>query len=166
MPVDIITSRFNNSTWLENCNYREGHKEIGCIYCSPQEITSKIDPNTILLVIEMNNSTNKIEGIGIIKNTIKVNKYYRVYDTGNFNRYTYTGKYRIDRSVLENYNKKLVEMFDNILFKNKTHVKRGSGLTRLPAKLYKLEICSSIGSEEEIKMELITIFKRYYNKIV
>ena len=28
----IVTSRFNNSTWKENKEYRESNKRIGCIY--------------------------------------------------------------------------------------------------------------------------------------
>ena len=163
MSVSILTSRFNDETWLENCNYRKSHNEIACIYCSPQQITSKIEPNALLLIIEMNNSQNKIEGIGLIRNLVKVTKYYRVYDTCNFNRFTYTGKYRIDRDTLLSYNARMVEMFDNILFKNKTHVKRGCGLTRIPEKLLKLDICSPVGTAEQIKMELIHIFKTHHH---
>jgi hypothetical protein len=38
------------------------------MYCSPLELSSKIAYNTPVFVIEMNNFTNKIEGIGLIKN--------------------------------------------------------------------------------------------------
>ena len=37
------------------------------MYCCPSELSPKIPYNTPVFVIEMNNSTNKIEGIGLIK---------------------------------------------------------------------------------------------------
>ena len=85
----------------------------------------------------MNNSINKIEGIGLIKNYIQVDKYYSVYQTGNYNRYIYKSNYRIDRATLENYNPNIVNLFDHILFKEKTHLKRGSGIITIPEKLLK-----------------------------
>ena len=110
----------------------------------------------------MNNSTNKIEGIGLIKNLIQFDKYYQVYKTGNYNRYTYKSNYRIDRAVLENYNLKMVNLFDHILFKEKTHMKRGSGITTIPEKLLKHKLCTGV----VFKMELRELFQRYFNECV
>ena len=36
----ILTSRFNNSTYMENHNYRQ-HHNIGCIYCSPSRVSDE-----------------------------------------------------------------------------------------------------------------------------
>ena len=142
MLIPIITSRFNNATWDENLHYRSKHHDIACIYGSPQRITDKIPLNSIVFVIEMNNQTNKILGIGLIRNSIaNIDKPCRVYDTGNYNRYVYMSKYHLDREVIEAYNPDLVSMFDYILFKGKTHLKRGSGFTSISDKLYKNKIC-------------------------
>jgi hypothetical protein len=61
-------------------------------------MTEKIPLNSLVFVVEMNNSTNKIEGIGLIRNMLHPEKKLRVYQTGNYNRYTYYGNFRIDRS--------------------------------------------------------------------
>ena len=63
----IMTSRFNNSTWGENCKYRNEQSIKGCIYGSP-ELNNKLIPvESILFILEMNNDINKIMGIGIGK---------------------------------------------------------------------------------------------------
>src|SRR6056300_1072357 len=55
----IITSRFSNSTWNENINYRKKKEEFKCVYCSPYNVSQSIKPNSIMFVLEMNNDTNK-----------------------------------------------------------------------------------------------------------
>ena len=53
-------------------------------------------------ILSWNNQTNKILGIGLIRNSIaNIDKPCRVYDTGNYNRYVYMSKYRIDHSELK-----------------------------------------------------------------
>ena len=84
----IVTSRFNNETRDANYVYRQKHN-FACMYCSPLELSPKIPYNTPVFVIEMNNSTNKIEGIGLIKNKLETGKYYKVHEDGNNNRYIY-----------------------------------------------------------------------------
>jgi hypothetical protein len=63
----IVTSRFNNETLQLNYENR-AKRGLSCIYASPHEMSPKIYLNSPVFVIEMNNSTNKIEGIGLIKN--------------------------------------------------------------------------------------------------
>jgi len=104
----------------------------------------------------MNNTTNQIEGIGLIRNHPKINR--PIYSIGNFNRYTYQGKYRINRDLLLEKNQKLVECLDYILFKEKTHMKRGSGFTMIPEKLMKHRKCE----EMEIKKEIVDLFHSIY----
>ena len=160
--IYIATSRFNDQTWNENSEFRNKHNFKGCIYGAPLQIAVKIPLNSPVFIVEMNNSTNKIEGIGLIKNLIQFDKYYQVYKTGNYNRYTYKSNYRIDRAVLENYNLKMVNLFDHILFKEKTHMKRGSGITTIPEKLLKHKLCTGV----DFKMELRELFQRYFNECV
>jgi hypothetical protein len=110
------------------------------MYCSPSELSPKIYYNTAVFVIEMNNSENKIEGVGLIKNKIETDRYYKVHNEGNTNRYIYVGNYFIDRKTIEEYNERLVYILDIILFKGYTHSKRGSGLTLIPEKILKFEL--------------------------
>ena len=74
MRNHIMTSRFNTNTWQENERYRINHKNIGCIYCSPDPIASIIPMETIMFVLEMNNDTNKIMGVGMVRNRPIVSK--------------------------------------------------------------------------------------------
>lgn len=152
----ITTTRFNNDTWNENKNFREKYNYTGCIYGSPCELSCKIEKNAVLFVIEMNNTTNKIEGIGVIRNTNRHDKYYNVYNAGNFNRYTFVGKYRIDRSDLLLENTDLVKVLDILLFKGKTHSKRSDSITLFPEKLLRQEI--------DIAKEITNVFLKKFKQ--
>ena len=156
----VATVRFNNNTLSVNYSYREKNK-IECIYCAPTKLSPKILYDTNVFVIEMNNSTNKIEGVGLIKNRIETQKYYKVHSDTNTNRYTYIGKHFIDRNTISSYNANLVDILDEILFKGKTHSKRGSGLTTIPEKVLKFDICKDI----DVKKELKNIFDNHFRDI-
>ena len=133
----IASTRFNNETLESNYKYRADKKINGCIYGSCMMINEKYPINSLLFVIEMNNTQNKIEGIGLIKNRLILDKYYKIYKDGNYNRYTYGGKYWISREQIMEYNSILVEIFDKILFKGKSNVKRISGISVVTEKLFK-----------------------------
>lgn len=156
--ITIASSRFNQKTWDENCLYRESKNIEGCIYGSPCRLAAKIPINSLVFITEMNNTTNKIEGVGLIYNLIQSDKYYCVYDAGNYNRYIYKSDYRINRDTLIQYNPDLVKALDHILFKEKTHLKRGSGIITIPEKLLTHKVCNGIN----MRAELAAIFKRYF----
>ena len=124
----VVTTRFNKETLIKNYEYRAKHG-LKCMYCCPSEMSPKIHYNSPVFVIEMNNSINKIEGIGLIKNKPETKKYYKVHSDGNTNRYTYIGEYYIEREIIDDYNSPLLYALEEILFKGKTHSKRGSGLS-------------------------------------
>lgn len=137
----FAVTRFNNETYYQNQRWRENNKYIGCIYNTPRQIKSNIPLMINVIVFEMNNSINKIVGIGLIKNTVICDKYYKIYSDQNYNRYSYKGKYRIDIELLRekmlremNFeNIKWIEKLELLLFKGKTHFKRGHGIQELPA---------------------------------
>jgi len=160
---EVVTSRFNNETLFANYEYREKHG-FHCIYCCPSELSCKISYGKPVFVIEMNNSTNKIEGIGLIKNIPETKKYYKVHSDGNTNRYIYIGKYFIDRSTIDYYNSPLVHALEEILFKGYTHSKRGAGLTIIPPKALKNEICDGIDVKKEIKDIFVYHFREKIQK--
>ena len=107
----------------------------------------------------MNNATNQIEGIGLIKNKPDSKRYYKVHSDGNTNRYTYIGDYFIERDTIYDYNCSLVYVLEEILFKGKTHSKRGSGLTQIPEKVLHFDICDGINVKKEIKELFIYHFR-------
>jgi len=160
---EVVTSRFNDETLQANYSYRE-KKNFPCMYCCPQKISAKIAYNTPVFVIEMNNSTNMIQGIGLIKNKSETTKYYKVHSDGNINRYTYIGQYFISRNILYELNSRLVHVLEEILFKGKTHSKRGSGLMLIPQKVLKFDICKDLDIKKEIKQIFTCHYKDNFKK--
>ena len=133
----LLTSRFNNTTLEENSDFRNKNPKIGCVYCCPDPISQEINSDTVLFILEMNNDTNKIIGIGMVRNHPHINK-YNVYKNGNYNRYVYTGKYRIDRNDMNENEERIMKVFDILCFKGTRHMKRGQGLKAFPVDiLYK-----------------------------
>jgi len=129
----LAATRFNTQTWKENESWRKTNQQEGCIYGTPSELKDNIHNGHTIFVLEMHNDENKIKGVGLIKKQLAMDKRYRIYSDGNYNRYTYKSPYRIDIKDLEGYNKAIVEVFDTLLFKTKKHIKRAQGITELPA---------------------------------
>ena len=128
----IATTRFNETTYQQNVIYKSRIGTTGCLYGTPMKIKDKIPLDSHVYVIEMNNQTNKIEGIGIVNNRILVDKNYRIYNDMDYNRYIYKGNYRIDSSrINDNYNKKVLNVLEQLLFKGERHCKRAQGITQL-----------------------------------
>lgn len=131
----LATTRFNNETYQQNLLYRQ-KKQYNAIYGTCVRIQAKYSLDTIMFVIEMNNETNKIEGIGIIRNRISDDK-YKIYLNSDYNRYIYIGDYWMSRQqILDSDDSELIEIFDLILFKGKSHVKRHAGISVLTKKLF------------------------------
>ena len=155
----VVSTRFNKETFQENVNYRE-RKKLSCIYCSPQPMSPKILLDSAVFVVEMNNTTNEIEGIGLIKNTFETDACYNVYDIRNFNRYLFKGDYRINRDELLRNHEPLVDILDTILFKGKSHLKRGAGFTTISDKLLRHPKCE----QKDIKKWIKQIFIEKFGK--
>lgn len=153
-PPILMTSRFSDETLLQNKKYREKTKKK-CVYCSPSRITQNIKENSMLFILELNISKNRIEAIGLIQNIPKYG--ISVYSNGNYNRYVYIGKYRISRCEMTIEEEEIMKFFDIICFKGKFHMKRGSGITCFPLRI--LNICNTI-------FNLILFIKQMFNKRV
>ena len=153
----LLTTRFNHDTWVENEIFRNRNTSIKCVYGSPQPIAPKIFPRTPTCVIEMNNSNNQILGIGLIRNEPTPRYEYTPYSCGNYNRYVFVGHHRLNREELS---QELLEKLEHILFKEKTHMKRGAGFTTVPEKLLYHRVCEGT----DIMREIVTTFvKKYKN---
>jgi hypothetical protein len=128
----IGCTRFNNSTYQENLDYRFKN-DISVIYGSALKIRNIYLPDSLIFVVEMNNDTNKIEGIGLIRNSLVHNKRHKIYEHIEYNRYIYSGKYGIKRDLIDS---DIIEICDTILFKGKSHLKCRSGITIITEKLF------------------------------
>jgi len=128
----ICVTRFNNETFKQYKLYKQKHKIIGCIYGTPIKINNiNILPYDNIIILEMNNSINKIEGIGIIKNKIYFKKYCNIFTNQNYNRYIYLSNYYINHFTL--YETYIIKNLEFLLFKTKQHFKRGQGIQILPS---------------------------------
>ena len=133
--IYLTATRFNQDTWKQNCDYREKKKIEGCIYGVPKRISVDTILNSEIIVIEMNNDENKIMGIGVVRNYLKMNKHYRIYRDGNYNRFTYRSKIRIDRHDFSQDEIEFIEYIETLIFYGCDHIKRGQGISKVPDKL-------------------------------
>tara|TARA_Y100000768_G_C23983573_1_gene687383 strand:- start:3153 stop:3647 length:495 start_codon:yes stop_codon:yes gene_type:complete len=129
----IATTRFNEKTWKENCRWREKNNWKGCIYGTPKQVSESISLFVPMFILEMHNDENLIQGIGLIKNAVSVDRYYKIYSEGNYNRYTYKSEYRVDRKDMTEYEEKIMTIFDTLVFKGEKHLKRGQGIIAVPS---------------------------------
>lgn len=159
--VFILTTRFNKETLQQNRSWRMRHQKLNqCIYGSPIPIKSSINKNAWMIILEMHNDTNKIVGIGLVKNipnildckvlhgtksnTVKPS----IYESGNYNRFIYQGEYRIDllsnEIQLTQEEQLVIKILELALFYGANHSKRGKGICELPkhvASIYDFKEC-------------------------
>jgi hypothetical protein len=139
--------------------YRFKHDEI-VIYGPSYKIRDIYPVGALIFVAEMNNEKNKIEGIGLIKNSLVSDKIHKVYENGEYNRYIYRGNYWISREDLIILDPEIVEIFDNILFKGKSHMKFRTGITILTEQLFTHWVYDLAVLKKQVK----TVFLKHFNK--
>jgi len=153
----IQTVRYNNNTYNELQEYKRKNNIRGCIYNVPREITKTVIPLGKVFVFEMNNDINKIMGIGYIINHNKYDKINRIHNDNFYNLYSYIGKQYINREKILSYREyiHIIEIIEYIVFKGKTHIKRGQGFISIPER--KLEEYKNI--KKDIYNMLYNLFK-------
>ena len=135
MTFKIGCNVFNTQSYNENRAYREKYgKPVA--YAPSIPIRGCYEKDDIIFVAEMNNDTNKIEGIGVIKNREIFDYKGRMYKNPNYGFHFYEGKYWFSRSMILDFDEDIVTMFDTVLFCGKTHQKRGYGIKILGEKVF------------------------------
>lgn len=130
----LLTTRFNNKTLQEYRDYCTKKNFSGCFYNTSTLVCQRIPLNTNLYILEMNNDTNRIIGVGLVINDPYYQK-YKVYSDSNLNIYSYIGKYRIERDTMTADEEIIMQIFDHLCFKGQIHMKRGQGITSFPSKV-------------------------------
>ena len=102
----------------------------------------------------MNNDSNRIMGIGMVRNRAVVNRYI-VYMEGNYNRFNFIGKNRIDRSEMTEKEEEVMKAFDILCFTGNKHMKRGQGLKSFPIEM--LFNCSK-------KLDLVDFIREMFKR--
>jgi len=136
--IMLATTRFTNKTWGENQAFRDRNPNVKCAYSAPQPMSPNIPSDAPVFVLEMNNDTNRIMGIGLVRNRAIYGK-YAIYQWGNYNRFVYLGGKRIDVSEMTKAEREMMRLFEAICFRGGRHMKRGHGITSFPISiLYEL----------------------------
>ena len=154
----IASTRFNIDTYNENISYRK-QSGIPVIYGTSIRIQEKYDAGALMFVVEMNNDENRIEGIGLIRNTLVYDKKHYIYLNSDYNRYLYKGEYWLSRETILAKDAEIVEICDTVLFKGKSHLKRVSGISVLTKQLFTnwdFKLCVLM---EKIRFLFINTFK-------
>jgi hypothetical protein len=157
----LASTRFNSSTRIENVQFKEKskEKEKSVIYGVSIKINERYPLNTLFFVAEMNNDTNQIYGISLIRNSIVIDKPYNIYTNDEYNRYIYKGNYWISREELLLEDRTIVDNLENMLFKGKSNLKRISGIAVITNKLFSRWKYEEDKLKEKIKNMFIIKFK-------
>ena len=123
--MTFLTTRFTDETLAENLLFRENNK-VACIYNAIVPISDK-HPYKDLYILEMNNSTNKLIGIGVITKRIWPRE--PIYSDPSYNRYTYKGYKHVPASLIP---ETMLQDLEKKLFYGRGHMKRGKSFTQFP----------------------------------
>lgn len=145
---DIYTTRFDSYTYLENFRYKNNMDFNGSLYGTTLKLPSKVSLEKYVFVLDMNNTINKIMGIGLIKNIISKEQNIKIYKNQAFNNFIYKSNYYLPLIDIQNNNqyyenikpewkKYIIDEFESILFYGKTHLKRGGPFMQFPIKKIK-----------------------------
>ncbi len=132
----LVTTRFNNATWAANKAMRDRNPSAKTVYACMRPLPANIPADINLFVLEMNNSTNQLLGIGLVRNRPVLGKYAIHHDPQyQFNQYVFLGKMRIDRTEMDASEQEFLRLLEGLCFYGSMHSKRGSDMTRMPAML-------------------------------
>ena len=105
-------------------NYRKTNNiEDKYIYNCPVKISEVIPEECGIMLLEMNNSANKIMGVSYVKNKIVGIRKYNIYKNKNYNRYCYETSSRIDIMDMSEDEKNIIQFFEILCFTSKKHMK-------------------------------------------
>jgi hypothetical protein len=98
-----------------------------------------------VLVLEMNNTTDRIEGLGLVVNR-PADMRLLVYNNSTYNRVVYKGPHRRDRHDVLRLpgGPELLERLELLCFSGHDHVKRATGATLLPQRWLTLETAQQL----------------------
>jgi len=168
----LASTRFTTAIYAENLRYRREHK-VPVVYGSCMMIREKYPLYAVTFVLEMNNETNRVEGIGRIRNRPCYQEMDNVYSNlllSEHNTYFYTGNHWVSRNTIQKMDAELLEIFENILFKKKTHVKRHAGISVLTETLLVNWLLKHPTKTEDgmrnLLVRIIGMFDRVYNCVL
>lgn len=139
-PVTICTSRFSDASWQCNQAFREQHG-LACAYVSPDPLAGAVPVAGIVMVLEMNNTQNRLEGVGLVRNQrARVSLPLGMYDSAlpqyaPVAPHVWFGRHHVTRAEMLRVCPTLLQVLELALFRGRAHVKRGRGVLALPRRL-------------------------------
>lgn len=144
---DIYTTRFTSDTYYQNMRYKQNIEWNGSLY-STMLMFPVNTPDKFIFVLDMNNTTNKIVGIGLVRNVLSKDQNINIYSNPSFNNYIYKSKYYISITHISdetndendetnsdiNWKQFIEDEFEAKLFYGKSHSKRGGSFMAFPRK--------------------------------
>lgn len=154
--ITLMTTRFNTETWNERERWVKTLQWDGAYYGTSKKVKTSI--NGLMLVLEMHNSENKVKAIGLVKAQVHpADRIHQIYEDRNYNHYIYKSKYRLilDQIELLPLEKKIIAIFNRLLFKGACHLKRGQGIMEMPYWIMK-------NKQIDFLKHLKALFARYF----
>ena len=136
---DIYTTRFTSDTYYQNMRYKQNINWNGALY-STMLMFPVNTPDKLLFILDMNNTTNKIVGIGLVQNLLAKDQSPNIYSNPAFNNYLYKSTYHIsldDCEEISSWRTFIEDEFEAKLFYGKSHSKRGGSFMTFPKKFKK-----------------------------
>ncbi len=127
----VACTRYNNITIGELDAWMCKYKLDGCVYGSPVPLSPRVLPMERVIVLEMNNETNKVIGVGMIENMASAGR-IRIHKNHSYNRYLYKGQHRILVSEMTIAERTVIWIIERLLFYGSHHMKRGYGISLVP----------------------------------
>ena len=137
----LMTSRFSTATLAENARYRAA-EGAACVYSVPAVVDSHFVPlGALMFVLEMNNDTNRIEAVGLVRHAMPRYRARDVYEKSVHNVFSYVGSQRLARAEMDAAEERAMRALDLLCFGGSRHQKRLKGLQLFPA--YFLRKCEA-----------------------
>lgn len=163
MKSILATTRFNNKTWHEYQEFLEKARsdnsipvKTKCLYNCTVPIASTIPIFATIFVLEMNNESNQIEGIGLLRNQSPEYGKYAIYSDPKYNQYAYQGTYHIHRSEMTDIEMTLLKLLEGWCFRGRRHQKRLQGIKAFPFDvLYEHKTTTEV----DVVVEIANMFK-------
>ena len=104
----LCVTRFNNKTWEELVIFQRSNDNY-IVYNSPSRMKDEVRLNYNFILFEMNNETNKILGVSVVKNKPLFRK-NTIYSDNNYNRFSFESLHRVDCTEFSELEKEKVEL--------------------------------------------------------
>lgn len=136
----IACTRYTLDTFNQRSQWCRVHEHTlgdGMVYPSPSMIHHKVPSTAWVFILDMNNDTNQIEGIGLVRNRVWKQR-VPVFTHQHYNRFVYKADHYKPKEDMTDDELATLLLLEQMLFKGKTHLKRGNGITLFPIKFYAL----------------------------